>query len=82
MKEPKLQLNRDELQIIRKILSECYLEHELMKAEIGLSRAKAENALEQEITRWKGHVINIKERRKINKNLITKINKYFGFDNE
>jgi len=82
MKEPKLQFKRDELQIIRQILSECYLEHELMKAEIGLSRAKAENASEQEITRWKRHVTQIKERRKVNKNLITKINKYFGFENE
>ncbi len=82
MKEPKLQFNREELSIIRQKLSECYLEQELMSAEIGLIRAKEENASEREVISWKGHITNIKEKRKVNKNLITKINKYFGFDNE
>tara|TARA_R110002050_G_scaffold37038_1_gene92183 strand:- start:2596 stop:2874 length:279 start_codon:yes stop_codon:yes gene_type:complete len=82
MKEPKLQLNRDDLYIIRKKLSECYLEHELMLAEIGLSNAKDDNALEKEIDSWKAQVNNIKKQRIVNKNLIRKINKYFGFDND
>ncbi len=82
MKEPKLQFNREELSIIRQKLSECYLEQELMSAEIGLIRAKEENASEREVISWKGHITNIKEKIKVNKNLITKINKYFGFDNE
>ena len=63
MKEPKLQFNRDELHIIRKKLSECYLEHELMLAEIGLSDAKDDNALEKEIDSWKAQVNNIKKQR-------------------
>lgn len=81
MKEPKLQFNREELSIIRQKLSECYLEHELMSAEIGLSRAKEENA-QNELNAWKVHITDIKQKRKVNKNLIRKINKYFGFDNE
>jgi hypothetical protein len=82
MKEPKLQFNRDELQIIRQKLSECYLEHELMSAEIGLIRAKDDNASENEISSWKAQINNIKKQRIVNKNLIKKINNYFGFDNE
>lgn len=82
MKEPKLQFSREELHIIRKKLSDCYLEHELMSSEIGLSRAKKDNASESEISLWKAQINNIKKQRKVNKNLIRKINKYFGFDNE
>jgi len=82
MKEPKLQFSREELHIIRQKLSHCYLEHELMKYEIGLSRAKKDNASEKEISIWKHNVNKIKKQRKVNKNLIRKINKYFGFDNE
>ena len=82
MKEPKLQFSREELHIIRKKLSDCYLEHELMSSEIGLSRAKEDNASESEIRLWKAQINNIKKQRKVNKNLIRKINKYFGFDNE
>jgi len=82
MKEPKLQFNREELKIIRTQLSEDYFEHQLMSSEIGLSRAKDDNALEKEIDSWKAQVNNIKSQRKVNKNLIRKINKYFGFDNE
>lgn len=82
MKEPKLQFNREELSIIRQKLSECYLEQELMSAEIGLIRAKEENASEREVISWKAHITDIKQKIKANKNLIKKINKYFGFDNE
>ena len=82
MKEPRLQFNREELSIIRQKLSECYLENELMSAEIGLSRAKEEDATQNELNRWKVYITNIKQKRKVNKNLIRKINKYFGFDNE
>ena len=82
MKEPRLRFNKKELSIIREKLSECYLEHELMSAEIGLSRAKKENASENELNQWKVHITDIKQKRKVNKNLIRKINKYFGFDNE
>ena len=82
MKERKLQLNRKELHIIRQKLSECYLEDELMKTEIGFMRAKLENATETEINTWKGHISNLKSVMKTNKNLIKKINNYFGFDNE
>jgi ABC-type microcin C transport system permease subunit YejB len=82
MKEPKLQFNREELFIIRQTISECYLEHDLMSAEIGLIRAKDDNASENEISLWKAQINNIKKQRKVNKNLIKKINKYFGFDNE
>ncbi len=82
MKEPKLQFNREELKLIRTQLSEDYFEHQLMSSEIGLSRAKDDNALEKEIDSWKAQVNNIKSQRKVNKNLIRKINKYFGFDNE
>jgi hypothetical protein len=82
MKERKLQFNRDELSIIRAHLSEYYFEDELMKSEMGLSRAKQENATEKEINIWKGHISNLKSVMKTNKNLIKKVNKYFGFDNE
>jgi len=82
MKEPKLQLNKKELHIIRQKLSECFLDHELMSSEIGLSRAKDDNASENEISIWKAQIKNIKEQRIVNKNLIKKINNYFGFDNE
>ena len=82
MKEPKLQFNREELKLIHTQLSEDYFEHQLMSSEIGLSRAKDDNALEKEIDSWKAQVNNIKSQRKVNKNLIRKINKYFGFDNE
>jgi ABC-type microcin C transport system permease subunit YejB len=53
-----------------------------MSSEIGLSRAKEDNASESEISSWKAQINNIKKERKVNKNLIRKINKYFGFDNE
>lgn len=82
MKEPKLQFNREELSIIRQKLSECYLEHELMSAEIGLSTAKEEDAPLNELNAWKIQITDIKQKRKVNKNLIRKINKYFGFENE
>ena len=82
MKEPKLQFSREELHIIRQKLSDSYLEHELMSSEIGLSRAKIDNASEKEISLWKAKVNEIKKERKVNKNLIRKINKFFGFDNE
>lgn len=82
MKVPKLQFSREELHIIRQKLSDSYLEHELMSSEIGLSRAKEDNASESEISLWKAQINNIKKERKVNKNLIRKINKYFGFDNE
>ena len=82
MKQPKLKFTRIEILIIRKNLSESYLEHELMSSEIGLSTAKDDNASEKEIDLWKAHVNNIKNQRKVNKNLIRRIDKYFGFDNE
>jgi len=82
MKESKLQLNRDELHIIRIKLSECFLDHELMRSEIGLSNAKDDNASENEISSWKAQINHYKKQRKVNKNLIKKINNYFGFDNE
>ena len=82
MKVPKLQFSREELHIIRQKLSHCHLEYELTKYEIGLSRAKKDNASESEIRLWKAQINNIKKQRKVNKNLIRKINKFFGFDNE
>ena len=82
MKKPKLQFNREELLIIRQKLSDCHLEYELTKYEIGLSRAKKDNASEKEISSWEYNLNKIKKERKVNKNLIRKINKYFGFDNE
>ena len=80
--KPKLQFNREELSIIRQKLSECYLDHELMSAEIGLSTAKEEDAPQNELNAWKIQITDIKQKRKVNKNLIRKINKYFGFENE
>ncbi len=81
MKEPKLQFNREELKLIRIQLSENYFEHQLMKAEIGLIRAKEENATEKEIVSWKKHKHSLKSVIKTNKNVIKKINNFFGFDN-
>ena len=63
MKEPKLQLNREELHFLRANLHHDHFETEIMKAEI--------NGDEQ-MTRY------YKERNKINNNLIKRINRYFG----
>lgn len=67
MKETKLQLNRDELHFLRGNLHRDYFETEITRAVIDKDQRM--------IDYWKGQ-------NKINNNLIKRINKYFGFDNE
>mgnify|MGYP006908256432 CR=1 FL=1 len=79
MKEPRLRFNREELKVIHDYLYLEKYESDLMRAEIGLSRAKEEN---EHLGAWQSHVYFVKQKIKTNKNLIKKIERYFGYDEE
>ena len=79
MKEPRLRFNREELKVIHDYLYLEKYEADLMRAEIGLSRAKEENKY---LGAWQSHVYFVKQKIKTNKNLIKKIERYFNYDEE
>ena len=80
MKEPRLRFNREELKVIHDYLYLEKYETDLMRAEIDYSRAKERG--DDNLGAWKDHLFFVKQKIKTNKNLIKKIEKYFGYDEE
>ena len=80
MTEPRLRFHREELKVIHDYLYLEKYETDLMRAEIGYSGAKEKG--DDNLGAWKNHLFSVKQKIKTNKNIIKKIERYFGYDEE